>query len=441
MGLAVGTGLGTAISAISKGNGAKPKDQVKVEARPDPAKPAAKADPMKTAGTGDGAHVEPSKAGAMPAPSLSSGEKTVASDELPPLHPVTDPVPSSPKDRAVDAPIQTVPPTVSPAAEPGRRAEISSASALPEKKQEPAKEGWVPMKHSSGAAVQEVERETPGIDDGAQPKAGKVSTDPIAAADSPQSFDVETPRRNSADLASNMPSRKSGRAEGKLDTVLHKVEGKENFWDISRMYYNSGRYYKALWMANLDKVPQIDKLYRGTVLRIPPPRRSDPAYIEPAGNHTQRLAQNEPAGQNVEAESPRRSVEHTASRQDAAAGDGVPIRRSSRSEVDLNLPVSDLASDDSGTKTSSSRGGRRNIATDADEPEVRPRDAVTRPIYKVRQYDTLRTIARDTLGDSRRAREILELNREIIDDPGHLIVGQILELPEDARPARTRSAR
>ena len=71
-----------------------------------------------------------------------------------------------------------------------------------------------------------------------------------------------------------------------------------------------------------------------------------------------------------------------------------------------------------------------------DEPEVRSRSTVSRPVYKVRRYDTLRTIARDTLGDSRRADEVLELNRDIIDDPGHLIVGQILELPEDARVVR-----
>lgn len=66
---------------------------------------------------------------------------------------------------------------------------------------------------------------------------------------------------------------------------------------------------------------------------------------------------------------------------------------------------------------------------------------MARPIYKVRQYDTLRTIARDALDDPRRAEEILELNRDIINDPGHLVVGQILVLPEDARPARIRSRR
>jgi nucleoid-associated protein YgaU len=81
--------------------------------------------------------------------------------------------------------------------------------------------------------------------------------------------------------------------------------------------------------------------------------------------------------------------------------------------------------------------------TDSDdspaEPEVRSRSTVSHPVYKVRRYDTLRTIARDTLGDSHRANEVLELNRDIIDDPGHLIVGQILELPEDARVVRARN--
>ncbi len=72
---------------------------------------------------------------------------------------------------------------------------------------------------------------------------------------------------------------------------------------------------------------------------------------------------------------------------------------------------------------------------------ARPRISapVSRPIYKVRRYDTLRSIARDTLGDPRRASEILALNRDIIDDPTHLISGQLLELPEDADTRRVTS--
>ena len=114
------------------------------------------------------------------------------------------------------------------------------------------------------------------------------------------------------------------------------------------------------------------------------------------------------------------------------------MRHSRRLDVDLNLPVSDAATEQASGRTIS----RGSNTDDGDaEPEVRTRNAVSRPIYKVRQYDTLRTIARDTLGDARRANEIQDLNRDIIDDPAHLVVGQILELPEDARPARARSPR
>jgi nucleoid-associated protein YgaU len=44
------------------------------------------------------------------------------------------------------------------------------------------------------------------------------------------------------------------------------------------------------------------------------------------------------------------------------------------------------------------------------------------------------------LGDSRRSTEILDLNRDLIDDPSQLIVGQVLELPEDARTSLRRTA-
>ena len=69
---------------------------------------------------------------------------------------------------------------------------------------------------------------------------------------------------------------------------------------------------------------------------------------------------------------------------------------------------------------------------------ARPRNTAPsdRPVYKVRRYDTLRSIARDTLGDPRRADEIYDLNRDIIDDPTRLTAGQLLELPEDADTRR-----
>jgi hypothetical protein len=50
----------------------------------------------------------------------------------------------------------------------------------------------------------------------------------------------------------------------------------------------------------------------------------------------------------------------------------------------------------------------------------------------------VRSIARDTLGSARRADEILDLNRGLIDNPAQLVVGQVLELPEDARTSIRR---
>jgi nucleoid-associated protein YgaU len=106
----------------------------------------------------------------------------------------------------------------------------------------------------------------------------------------------------------------------------------------------------------------------------------------------------------------------------------------------LDLPVSDT---DSGRDRDNRRAGT-HLANDGadDDSEIRmaarPRASAptSRPVYKVRPYDTLRSIARDTLGDARRAGEILELNRNLIEDPTHLIPGQLIELPDDADTRR-----
>jgi nucleoid-associated protein YgaU len=70
------------------------------------------------------------------------------------------------------------------------------------------------------------------------------------------------------------------------------------------------------------------------------------------------------------------------------------------------------------------RGSSSSRSRDVDEP--------TRPTYRVRVHDTPRSIARDTLGDPHRYREILDLNRDAVDDGGRLIPGVSLTLPEDA---------
>src|SRR5207244_1167992 len=115
--------------------------------------------------------------------------------------------------------------------------------------------------------------------------------------------------------------------------------------------------------------------------------------------------------------------------------------RSSRTDAVLDLSVSDTVS---GRDRGRRRAGADPADDDADDdgPEIRaatrPRAAApaSRPVYKVRPYDTFRSIARDTLGGPRRAGEILELNRNLIDDPAHLIAGRLIDLPEDADTRR-----
>jgi nucleoid-associated protein YgaU len=323
---------------------------------------------------------------------------------------------------------------------------------MPKPRDPLAEQGWVPIQHAGNETVRDVQRDVAGPDDeatgGGNTGASVSAVDPAGPAEKEPSFDVESPPiqikgSGDPDEASgrgrSRAGARAGRDEGKLDTVLHKVEPNENFWTISRMYYSSGRYYKALWKANANRVPRIDQLHVETVIRVPPPEDLDPAYIDPPGARAAR-PRTEDLASHQEAHDATAAPAPAAAR--PSQGDGVPIRRSGRSDPDLTLPVADASDADTpaADRKRSSRARNADFQDDRD-PDVRPRDAVTRPIYKVRQYDTLRSIARDTMGDARRADEILDLNRDILDDPSHLIVGQLLELPEDARAVRPRRGR
>jgi len=471
--LGAGATLG-AVTALSAGghDQARANDKQITSVQPAPATlqapspvPASASPAVKTgesnplAGTPDPVHVAGPDSNTHPAPlvapvpmvveprSRTEAPRAAAPHELPAMHPAGDPGPGS-DPLAGDGGGGSVKPGGNVESYDHPRSASAPEQAATENSQELARQGWVPIRHSGGEAVRDVQREVPGLEDEVTPGTATGTTDPNAHADKEQSFDIESPPVGKSGEGANSDAVRAGtlpeRGEGKLETVLHRVEGRENFWDISRMYYSSGRYYKALWKANEDRVPEIAKLHQGTVIRIPPPEDLDPAYIEPPGK---RPGQGRPDGEilaqhdgDVDASASTRSAPNTMNRRAGnVSGDGVPIRHSSRSDVELNLPVSDAATEQA---SGHDRSSRLSSQDDRDaEPEIRSRNAVARPIYKVRPYDTLRTIARDTLDDPRRANEILDLNRDIIDDPAHLIVGQILELPEDARPARVRSRR
>ncbi len=227
-----------------------------------------------------------------PSRTVESPSRTEASSvglpgELPALHPAGDPVPAATQvvgsrgggsvDRERDL-------------KPHDKADLSSSAGQAAKAQPEdfARLGWEPIRHSGGEAVRDVQRDVPGLEDDPPATTPNGTADSQAHADREQSFDAESPATGHIkEMVSGTDATRTGspgeRSQGKLDTVLHRVEGRENFWDISRMYYDSGRYYRALWKANSDKVPDIAKLYQGTIIRIPPPEDLDPVYIDPPG--------------------------------------------------------------------------------------------------------------------------------------------------------------
>jgi outer membrane protein, multidrug efflux system len=62
----------------------------------------------------------------------------------------------------------------------------------------------------------------------------------------------------------------------------HTVRSGDTFRSISRMFYKSERYEKALQAANKNTVPDPDHLPVGAKIVIPRPDQLDPALIEPA---------------------------------------------------------------------------------------------------------------------------------------------------------------
>ena len=76
----------------------------------------------------------------------------------------------------------------------------------------------------------------------------------------------------------------------RVEATEHIVERGENYWTISRQYWGSGRYYRALWKANEAKHPDIEVLHIGDVIIVPAVEDLDPDYILPASTRTRSVS-------------------------------------------------------------------------------------------------------------------------------------------------------
>lgn len=184
------------------------------------------------------------------------------------------------------------------------------------------------------------------------------------------------------------------------ESLPHVVQSGENFFTISRLYYGSGRYWKALWSANREQYPEPTDLFVGATIKVPPPELLEgpiAAVDEPM-----------PGGE-VSADPARGSTRDEG------------IRRTQEESAALvSLPLA----------SAKDRAPTAKLITT--EPVQAPQ-----PTYVVRgTHETLRSVARETLGDSRRAEEIRRLNLDLIESAGQLQPGMKLRLPNDAQLTR-----
>jgi nucleoid-associated protein YgaU len=380
---------------------------------------------------------------------------------------------SSAPDAIVSAPSPSPEDRTLPVAEPRPPKTDSRPDGprdAPTRPHDPATDGWISLPNTAKLPSDGGEPlEPPAGESGSEPGRGpSMLRDPRAHAARNVTFEQESPTLRSVAGAARTPTKseersfassgasqdlKAGPESARVESVPHLVERGENYWTISRLYYDSGRYYRALWKANSDKYPDINVLHVGDTIMIPPVEDLDPAYILGSRSRATLAAagtERRPQGRENElGEDPPSSTSRT--RRATGSATGIPSRLASRTDSVLDLPQTDGAFRRERAPDRDDRRGdlAANVDDrDSDVPETRtaarPRRSDTasprRPVYKVRPYDTLRSIARDTLDDARRAGEILELNDAVISDPNHLVVGQILELPEDARSPLRRSA-
>jgi LysM repeat protein len=171
-------------------------------------------------------------------------------------------------------------------------------------------------------------------------------------------------------------SRASGDQADATAAPKHVVAKGDTFEGLARKYYGDGRYSRALWWANRDRVAWPDALAEGKSLVVPGLGELEPRMVLAGPIHVA-LPDLEPAG-------PRR--------------DPQAVRASYTEE----------------------------------RPAPGSTDSGGVAVHVVRPEDTLRIIAREKCGDERKALEIIALNRDALSKDGRPRVGQCLILPPPA---------
>lgn len=367
------------------------KDQQPKNVPPEPPTPNVKQTALVTSGaTGDTAQRESQPGGGalmdltsqnVQPPTPPPGQSTL--EPPPALENVNEPTPSAPPIADTTAAATAAPLALQ---DPFSRVDVEPVPT-------PASEGTILQPGSSPSADAPVLQETtPTAAPPPAESARRVSPRDLTLVAPPDSQPIGEPRTEPPP-----PSRPINRATaappadlvgGHIEPITHVVRRGENFWTIARHYYGSGRYYRALWKANEEKVPKIDELYIGTPIVVPAPEQLDRGLIESPG---------------------RGAARATQPRSDMVADRGAPR-------------------DDELVRASGQHpAGNFEGASAATTPKSRPNQT-----YMSKSGDTLRSIAARELGDARRDEELQRLNTDLIDDPSDIPAGTLLRMPPSA---------
>jgi nucleoid-associated protein YgaU len=338
----------------------------------------------------------------LPASSSPVPEPLADLDTHPGTPPLPDhpPSPRLPPTASPSTPDEELPPTgeaegpvaALPAQDPEPdRSEPDRASANPIAAETPPAAEPIPALTPAPATAPPSAPATPGPSEGGMvplPHAGNLSELKVERLLGESRRTTPVPSEPPGAVAVSTPP------ADRVEPIRHVVQKGENFATIARLYYGSMRFYKALWKANQDVAPAPEKLYVGTTIRVPPPELLDPALIERPKPPTATVASST-----------------TSARKDEQT------RRTGQTGL-VMLPH-----------------GKPARPSSEGEPIEAPTPTRT---HVVKLRETLRSIARDQLGDARRESEILDLNLDVLGETAELRPGMRLRLPGDGSETRIR---
>ena len=244
-----------------------------------------------------------------------------------------------------------------------------------------------------------------------------------AAAQAPGSLKRATPAGKSDPMVARagldrMPAPNPRRRAAASGPRRHLVQPGEDFSTIARTYYGSEHHAAALWWANRGTIAWPELLKGGATIIVPDldqlPTFSTVIPAE-SGSRPESEPTPEPLPVSLVVPTPRAD----------------PVLdlpgRPPLEPVSLIVPH-DRAEDAAADPDREGRGSRPGA----------PAPGGGYAVHVVRRHETLRSIARDRLGDVRRSGEIADLNRDLLGDDLRPAPGQRLLLPADASPPPAR---